>query len=529
MLFSSHSSHLEIRMTRTLLITLLLPLIAACSQIPGSLDPAQLNKEAAVAAKAANDVVVIAVIDSQINPYHWDYLAAKMPGDALPLDKDPATWLPGHPGAAAFKSYQPLHLNVDSSNPEASSSDLHDADLAVWQKIVYSEGNTNADVNFYWMPGTKIIGHVAFGGSGAVDTWAANSHGVGTSSVSAGNIHGTCPNCVLVYVHGTVEQANEWVSKQDWIDLQTNSFGASIIGGPVRDLVYAKSDTELQRQTVERGQSIFFSGGNGIINDFSVPHINLVSSQKGPDWIITVGAIVSTEDNSAYSGAGKPVDIASLGDGYPSASGSTDSVTGEGPFSGTSNATPVVAGIYGEALYRIRKTIGSGRMQKDGVIAEGRAGCGPANANCALADGKLTVHELREALYRSAEYSGEGIYIGDVGLQVPFTTEELKLLSQGHGSLFGRFRGDDNYEAELARIIGFVDGSRFEEQDADQRDWMVADSICRQGGWGEWDFGYAALFDAPAVSPNWPARSLLTSVCPSALAGLVAVEKAALP
>ena len=33
----------------------------------------------ASAAKGIDDVVVVAVIDSNINPYHWDYLAAKMP------------------------------------------------------------------------------------------------------------------------------------------------------------------------------------------------------------------------------------------------------------------------------------------------------------------------------------------------------------------------------------------------------------------------------------------------------------------
>ena len=508
-------------------------LLGACGQVPGNLDKRAKADEPATPV-LADDVVVIAVIDSSINPYHWDYLAAKMPGSTLPLDKDPATWLPGHPGAAGFKSYQALNLTLDANNPETSTSDLHAGDLAEWQKITYSEGNTDADVNYYWMPGTKIIGHVAFGGAGPVDTWAASSHGVGTSSVSTGNIHGTCPSCVLVYVHGTVEQANEWVAKQDWIDLQTNSFGHSIVGGPVRDLVYAKSDTELQRQTVERGQSIFFSGGNGLANDFSVPHTNLVSSEKGPDWIITVGAI-SPEDGASYSGHGKPADLSSLGDGYPSAAGSADTTTSTGSFGGTSNATPVIAGLYGEALHRIRKAIGSKRMQRDGVIAEGKAGCGAANAACALADGKLTVHELREALFRSARYTGAGTTVGTslVGLfvEIPLSASaaELEFLSEGHGSLMGRFAGDDNYEEELARITGYAAGDWFEEQNADQRDWMVADSLCRQGGWGEWDFGYAAQFEPPAPSPAWPLRTWFATACPGVLGALVTAEKAVLP
>lgn len=522
---------------------LLLSLLAGCGQVPGSLTSSALtlplmgddDKDTAAPAPAlGDDVVVIAVIDSNINPYHWDYLAAKMPGDALPLEQDPATWLPGHPGASVFKSYEALPLTLDANNAEASTSNLHDKDLAEWSKIQYSEGNTNADVHYYWFPGTKIVGHIAFGGSGAIDTWAASSHGIGTSSVSAGNIHGTCPHCVIVYVHGTEEQANQWVSQQDWIDLQSNSFGHSLIGGPVRDLVYAQSDTDLQRRTVERGQSIFFSAGNGLANDFSAPQINLVSSEKGPDWIITVGAIEPASSGS-FSGHGKPADVSSLGDQYPSAYGDADTTTNEGGFGGTSNATPVVAGIYGESLYRIRKAIGSKRVQKDGVIAEGSAGCGAANANCALADGKLTVHELREALFRAARYTEAGTVVGSslVGeyLEIPGTSnvKELEFLSEGHGSYYGRFKGEDTYEEEIARVVGYAHGDWYEEQDADQRDWMVADSICRQGGWGEWAYGYSPLFSAPAPSPEWPVRTWMTEVCPSLLGGLVQAEKLAPP
>lgn len=537
-------------MNRTL-CALLLPLaLAACNQIPGNIESAAQKQTAAPrVAKAGDDVVVIAVLDGNINPYHWDYLQAKMPqhNDAgasndLPLDQDPATWLPGHPGASAFKSYQALPLTLNADKPETSTTSLHDRDIEQWEKIINSEGNNNTDVNYYWFPGTKIVGHVSFNGSGPEDTWAASSHGIGTSSVSTGNIHGTCPHCVLVFVHGAPEIAQQWVAQQDWIDLQTNSYGSSLNSdltciapadaacGAVRDLIYAQSDTELQRQTVERGQSIFFSGGNGVLNDFSITHTNLFSSQKGPDWIVTVGAIAPA-DGASFSGHGRPADISSLGDGYPSAAGTADHVTNEGDFGGTSNASPVIAGLYGEALYRIRKAIGSARMQRDGVIAEGKAGCQAANANCALADGKLTVHELREALFRSARYTEAGVAVGSslVGVytEIPMSSSiaELELLSEGHGSLMGKFKGEENYEEEVSRITGFADGSWFEEQDADQRDWMVADSVCRQGGWGAWEFGYAPQFPAPAPSPEWPVRTWLTEVCPEFLGNAVMLQR----
>lgn len=498
-------------------------------------------------AKAFDDAVVIAVIDSNINPYHWDYLAAKMPqagtADALPLDQDPATWLPGHPGAKAFKSYQALKLTIDPTDPKAGTAALAAKDAAEWAKIVYSEGTDNKDVSMYWIPNTKIIGHVAFGGAyvgdpatslvlgpstGPVNTFATDSHGIGTSSVSTGAIHGACPHCLLVYVHGTSEQANEWVQKQDWIDLQTNSWGIGLV---YRDRAYAGSDTESQKKAVERGQQIFFSAGNGQENAFVVPNTTLQSSQEGPDWIVTVGATDSV-DNSSPSGHGKPADISSLGDSYPSAYGNDGTANGAGTFSGTSNATPVIAGIYGEALYRIRQSwAGASRVQKDGVIATGPAGCKAANAKCALADGKLTVHELREALYRAATYSPTGWNVGGLGgiTTIPATGSqpELEFLAEGHGNYRGRMDGAVKYEAELGRITGFVDGSWFAEQNADQKDWMYAKSLCRQKVWGAWDHGqFNAAATAPAASPMWPVRTWLMSACPTTIGALVQAEKA---
>ena len=503
------------------------------------------------AAKGVDDVVVIAVIDSSINPYHWDYLAAKMPqalnsdsSDDLPLFEDPASWLPGHPGAAAFKSYQALNLTIDPTDPAANTAALATKDAAEWGKINYSEGTANSDVNLYWFPGTKIIGHVAFPGaligdpatslllgssSGPINTFATDSHGIGTSSVSAGNIHGSCPNCLIVYVHGTSEQANEWVQQQDWIDLQTNSWGISAVN---RDRAYAGSNTETQRTAVERGQQIFFSAGNGQENAFVAPNTTLQSSQEGPDWIVTVGATDSV-DNSSPTGHGKPADISSVGDSYPSAAGNDGTANGAGTFGGTSNSTPVIAGIYAESLHRIRKSLpGASRMQKEGVIASGPAGCKAANPNCAFADGKLTVHELRTALYRSAAYSETGVNVGGLGgiTTIPMSENvaELELLSEGHGNFRGLMDGPETYEAEIMRILGFVDGSWFTEQDADQVAWMTALSYCTQQVWGSWDHSYFKAADAvPSfMDPAWPVRSFLIGGCPPVIGALVEAEKA---
>lgn len=488
-------------------------------------DPAPEPAQPAPVEDGRGDAVVVAVVDSGFNPYHHDFLAALMPqhqdtdpSDDLPLGEDPASWLPGHPGADAFASYGRLDLTLTPDDEEAVPDELYEKDAKVWETVEQSSGD---EVHVRWIPGTKVIGAVTFGSG---DGYASGSHGVGSSSVSVGNLHGSCPHCLLVFVDGTSEQANEWVAKQEWIDLQTNSWGISTnpVGLP-RDRVYAGSDTELQRTTVERGQQIFFSAGNGLLNDFSAPNPTLFSSQEGPDWIVTVGAI--TPDGDSYSGHGKPAEVASVGSAYPSAYGATNVTDGTG-FGGTSNATPVTAGLYAEALYRLRRELaGASRTQTGGAIAVGPPGCMDANAACGLADGSLTVHELREALFRSAEYVSEGYDVAGATGPLPASSAEMVFLAEGHGSYWGRMQGDEQYQAEVARIVGYANGQWHEEQDPEQAAWFAADALCRQSGWGAWDFGYPT--DEATSDPAWPMRTWLVDACPVVLPASIAVVRAA--
>ena len=156
-----------------------------------------------------------------------------------------------------------------------------------------------------------------------------------------------------------------------------------------------------------RGQTIVSSAGNGIENAFVVPNSPdvHVRSHQGPDWMITVGATTPPEDGhydaffdedteekpGGISGAGKPVDVASLGYDYPTAY-YAESVgeTGSIGFSGTSNAAPTISGTYARSLYLARKLLlGTSRTQDKGVIARGwpvRCGTRAARrASCATA------------------------------------------------------------------------------------------------------------------------------------------------
>ncbi|MFN2525754.1 MAG: S8/S53 family peptidase [Actinomycetota bacterium] len=412
------------------------------------------------------DATVVAVVDFNFLPYHWDFLGSKMPQatddvatNDLPLGQSPDKWLPGFPDPKkAFASYERLDLTLEEKNAGKPIHALVASDRAKWNEV---QSSTYDDVNYYWVPGTKVIGAIEFGNEHLVG--APRDHGVGVTSVSVGNIHGTCPECLLVFINlgnSSEAAALRWAMSQPWIDVVTNSYGHGVAK------IYSGPGVEESRAASVRGQTIFFSGGNGVDDTFTVPNSTYHSSEKGPDWIVTVGGVTSGRDNyygdssrpehGSYTGTGKPVDLAGIADDYPSAYDAlTVGATGEDGFDGTSNAAPTVAGIYARALYHARRELkGPSRIQRGGTIAYGRRyRCGEARPDCELRDGVLNATELRNRLFRGAVHSSVGLtsYLGG---QLPPLGED-EYMSEGHGTFAARESADEElWLEEFERIIG---------------------------------------------------------------------------
>lgn len=472
------------------------------------------------------DATVVAVIDSAFSPYAWDFLASRMPqartrdrSDDLPLTKAPDTWLPGFPAPKTFGSYGALHLTL-SSDEDDNPAELDKADSDVWSDV---ETSTTSDLHYYWLPGTKVIGAMTFGGAtdkihGVSGTYRTDDHGTGTTSVSVGNIHGTCPECLLVFLQYTnqesAEAAIDWAMRQPWIDAITNSYGFSTTGY-LRDRVYNGSNVALQKQASERGQSIFFSAGNGMENAFTVPNSTLLSSEEGPDWILTVTA--TDPNGGTYTGTGKPADVAGIGTSYPSAYGAkTVSGNGATGFSGTSNATPTVAGTYARALYLARRALpGPSRIQSGGLIAKGSFHCGAKRPSCELAGG-LTAVELRTRLLQGAISTGKGYTDGATGLVPPTPrAADTYYAAEGHGTYRARLDKDDaKWLAEFNRVWLPMTGAAVPPaRPAGERDWFVVDSWCRQHIWGEWGGGYFHGGALPPDNSMYPTRTSLHASC----------------
>jgi hypothetical protein len=469
-----------------------------------------------------DDVTVIAVIDTAFSPYHWDYLASRMPqakdrdpSNDLSLTKSPDTWLDGFPGPGAFDSYNRLDLTLEKKDEDAQLVTLDAADEQKWASV---KASSREEVNYYWLPGTKVVGALDFGGNQIHGE--SSAHGHGTTSVSVGNLHGTCPECLLVFISysgsASGEAAIEWALAQPWIDAISNSYGFST---GLRDRIYSGSDTQAQRRATDRGQTIFFSAGNGQANTFTVPNTTTFSSQEGPDWIVTVGA-VAPETHASYSGHGKPADIAGIGSSYPASYGAdTVSATGPSGFGGTSNATPTIAGTYGRALYMARRALpGPSRVQSRGVIAAGgRFRCGRVRPGCELGDSKLTARELRARLFRGAIHSEAGTTVSSFGVGNFGPVGEEEFLNEGHGSYYARETGDINeWLEEFDRIMGPLEGRAEElKRPEGEREWMIVDSYCRQHLWGQWGGGYyvPGRTELPGDDPEYPIRSSWERSC----------------
>ncbi len=472
-----------------------------------------LTSQAAAPAPAKDDVTVVAVIDSGFSPYHQDFLASKVPADikGLPLTKAPDTWVPGFPKPSTFKGYSPLTLSLNGADGTSMAA-LHDQDKAAWATV---KPSGPAGIDYRWIPGTKVIGALTFGPEASdkvVDRTAFSKtptiygtggaeHGMGTSSVAVGNLHGACASCLLVFLQYTTqasaERALTWAHNQPWIDAVSNSYGFSA-GVAVRDRVYNGTDVVTERKAAERGQTTFFSAGNGLENAFTVPNSTLTSSQEGPDWVVTVSAI--DPNGKDYTGTGKPADVAGIGTSYPSAYGST-TVNNGTTFSGTSNATPQVAGTYAQALWQVRKGMpGASRVQSGGRVA-----------------GPLTAAALRRALFLAATPTEGGYTDGLSSLAKTPAVADSRLAAEGYGAYRGTLNRQGGVADDVARIVGIATGAtKPAARPAGETEWFVVDSWCRQHIWGAWGGG-AWKTGQPVPGPDamFPTRTAISTVCPA--------------
>jgi hypothetical protein len=416
--------------------------------------------------------VVIAVPDTGINPYHADFAASTYPRnlDADPdndvdLWADPSTYLDGFPAGVPS-----LGLTIDGGYNAA-------ADSAKFGAVTMGQ--------LYRIPGTKIIGAVDISNSQPVNGAADNvhildedGHGTHSASVAAGNLYGSCKECLLVFIEGL--SGDTWAFQQDWIDIVTTS-GGSVANTPGVIGIEAGHlpTTDGQRDAAERGQSILYAGGNGCLA-YVCPEQTYLSQSTGPEWTMDVGALIRDEagDHQSIILSGKPVDISSFAAGdIPAAC--HNSAAGLCSHSGTSAATPRTAGHLGDMLLAARRALGDeGRIGQEriggaGVVASGA----PVAGSPYLDDGLLTRAELWHVALHAAtplnDWSGT-VAIFPTG--APGTAASFAYA--GYGT------ADDAMEARGIRVLlGLEAAADRPNEDA----FFALDAEVRNTLYGTWD------------------------------------------
>ncbi|MGQ0534802.1 MAG: S8 family serine peptidase [Methanobacteriota archaeon] len=303
-------------------------------------------------------VVVVAVIDTGINPYH---AAFRRTGRTA----HPATYITGFPAAAA-----PLVL--DFAAPSYGAAVANDA--ALWNSV---EG-----ARLYWVPGTNLVGVIDMGVASALNS-APDTRRIldddGHGTLTAGTVERANDDVLLVAIEAIGGAGIVWAASQPWIDVISMSFGGVAVP-------FLGVNAAIEAAAAS-GKVLVAAAGN-------TPNPQMVTQPTGFPQVIAVGGSqpsASGEQPEASKGPDVVSDYTIAG--LPSFA----SLSGTATASGTSFAAPNVAGTLSRALGDLRSEHVDVDEGTAGGLVAAAGGTGPF-----LADGVLTALELREALNRTA-------------------------------------------------------------------------------------------------------------------------------
>lgn len=270
--------------------------------------------------------VVVAVIDSGINPYHAAFRAR--------------THMTPPAGVDAIEV-------ALTSAVEPAEGIVQDA--AFWENV--TEGQ------LYAFAGTRLLA-ISFGtkpGSLAIfDNIDEDGHGTATASLvareapealivsvqiddvacSLSDPTGRCP------VFPQIAAAMEWAASQPWIDVISMSL--ALPGNPPTSEEMAPEVARVVAATEEASRS----GKLVVVSAGNVPATAVTSYMAGPPWVVAVGGY-EPETQGDRPDAGKAVDFVA---NYTEQAATAASAEGSATFRGTSFATPIVAGVAARSL-----------------------------------------------------------------------------------------------------------------------------------------------------------------------------------
>jgi subtilisin family serine protease len=322
---------------------------------------------AAQAATAAPRVVV-AVIDSGINPYHVYFNAGGDPYKAGPPSSVTSSVL------TALKIDAAHRLRLTRTGNFAA--DYAKDKARVWDKIKRGE--------LYWFVGTNIIATTFAPGTRPIlPDDSGDTHGVGT----AGAVLRANPAAIVLFVEGITDASETFAFNHPAVDIITTSYG------PIGSIPLPEHINNSYVGVVKKGKLHFGAADNS-------PSPAIQDGTAGPWWSIGVAGF---EENSAE---GKQILSGSLADFAADFTQNlpycADCEKGYQSVSGTSFATPRSAGTMSKILLETRRALGhSGGIRMINGVPVMAAGNGK----------RITNWQLRRALEEAAYYPSTMDYI----------------------------------------------------------------------------------------------------------------------
>ncbi len=278
--------------------------------------------------------VVVADLDSGINPYHAAYYAGS------------AKYPTSHPSSVTQEVLDSFGVDPENvvtlTRTGNLAADLQ-ADAAFWDGVEAGE--------LYHFRGTNIIATSIAGPDATIilkPDVSKDPHGVGTSN----SVLDANPDAVLLFVEagealGSAE-SHAFAFQHPAVDIVTTSYGASVpeVGFPLPEY---RAFEHTYEGVVLNGKLHFSSGGNG-------PGVTPARAGAGPWWSIGVSGIEegSSEGDSLLSG-NFPDFVSDFTQDLPYC---MDCEAGTQSVGGTSFSTPRAAGVASRVLLEARRAAG---------------------------------------------------------------------------------------------------------------------------------------------------------------------------
>ncbi len=342
--------------------------------------------------------VVVAVIDTGVNPYHEHFQRASIPDHVL--DRFVNT--------------------LDGEAPQRVSL-AHRGDYE--ERVQKDEGFwTSAEKGrLYYFEGTNILG-ISFAGGSGVPVLDEAGHGTGTS----GAVLDANPNAIVVMVQGTGNPDGEaWAAEQPWVDLLSESYGP--IGSiPGSGRVFGLTTSQANKAAWDNGKLPVGAADN-------TPALSPNDETSGPPWVIGVGGDHPESYCREHISGNLPDFTADFTQKLPMA----ETIDEYRSMSGTSFSTPATAGTLSAIVQGVREAWGDTSSPDSGALVTGP-------------DGNLTNIDVRNAVNQTAYYFDFQTCQGDGGGATPLPVNPAApWLQMGWGHV-----GPEIVNATLEHLLG---------------------------------------------------------------------------